>query len=141
MKIIKPFHSYITENFDIPGEATDNKSGAQSRMGDTRFIDPKEELKSKLDTISSKLSENQYFLVEEDLGGEYASRGVYNDLSIFVDELKDIIIEREVISSTEIEFEVDELSDADYILVRYGRSEDIFKYTIVTLNEYFDDDI
>jgi hypothetical protein len=141
MKIIKPFNSYIAENFETPGEAPVNISSAQSRMGDTRFIDPKEELKTQLDTINSKLSENQYFLVEEDLGGEYASRGVYNDLNIFVDELKDIIIEREFISNTEIEFEVDELSDADYILVRYGHSEDMFKYTIVTLNEYFDDDI
>ena len=141
MKKIKPFNSYIGENFETPGEAPINIQGAHSRMGETRYVDPTEELKLQLDKINSKLSQNQYFLVEEDLGGEYASRGVYNDLSIFVDGLKDIISEREGISDTEIEFEVDELSDADYILVKYDQSEDIFKYTIVTLNEYFNDDL
>jgi rhodanese-related sulfurtransferase len=57
MKIIKPFNSYIAENFETPGEAPVNISSAQSRMGDTRFIDPKEELKSQLDTINSKIEE------------------------------------------------------------------------------------
>jgi hypothetical protein len=95
-------------------------------------------LKSQLDKINSKLSKNQFFLIEEDLGGEYACRGIYNNLSIFINEIKDIISEREGISSTEIEFEVDELSDAEYILVSYDSSEDMFKYSIVTLNKYYD---
>ena len=141
MKIIKPFNSYITENFETPGEAPNNIIGAKSREGETIYTDPSDELKSQLDKINSRLSQNQFFLVEEDLGGGYANRGVYNDLSIFVDELKDVISEREGIPNTEIKFELDELSDADYILVSYDRSGEMFKYTIVTLNEYFNDDL
>ena len=141
MKIIKNFSTYIGENIETPSEAPSNIPGAQSRMGETIYVDPTEVLKQQVDKINSKLSQNQYFLVEEDLGGEYASRGVYNDLNIFVDELKNIISEREDVSNTEIEFEVDDLSDADYILVSYESSEDMFKYTIVSLNQYFNDDL
>jgi hypothetical protein len=138
MKNIKFFNSFISEDLETPSEAPLSLYQPQTRTGETIYTDPSDELKSQLDKINSKLSKNQFFLIEEDLGGEYACRGIYNNLSIFINEIKDIISEREGISSTEIEFEVDELSDAEYILVSYDSSEDMFKYSIVTLNKYYD---
>jgi hypothetical protein len=62
-------------------------------------------------------------------------------LNIFVQELKNFISKKEDISQTEIEIEIDELSDADYILVSYDGYEDMFRYTIVTPNEYYNNDL
>jgi hypothetical protein len=137
MKNIKPFNKFLKENLEIPGEAPNINGQPQTRVGETETI----ELKTQLDKLNSKLSEGQFFLVEEDLGGEYAGRGIYNDLNIFVQELKNFISKKEDISQTEIEIEIDELSDADYILVSYDGYEDMFRYTIVTPNEYYNNDL
>jgi hypothetical protein len=141
MKKIKPFITYIGENFEAPGEAPTNFIQPDVRMGDTIYTNTSEELKSQLDSINSKLSESQFFLVEEDLGGEYAPRGVYNDLNLFIEQIISEISDREGLSEGEIHIEVDDLSDAHYILVSYEHSEDMFKYSIVTLNQYFNEDL
>jgi hypothetical protein len=59
------------------------------------------------------------------MGDDFLNRGIYNDLNIFVDEIKNTISKRQGISVDEIDIEVDDLSDANYILVIYDEYEDM----------------
>jgi hypothetical protein len=108
-----------------------------------RFNESEENLNSETldksssisDVRSSKLNNGRFYVIQEDGGYQLFFMGIYDDINIFIENIKSKISISENIGTDDIKIELDKLDNRDVILVKYGYSEDIFYYDEVSVNE------
>ena len=99
-----------------------------------RFNESEENLNIS-DVRSSKLNNGRFYVIQEDGGDQLFFMGIYDDINIFIENIKSKISISENIGTDDIKIELDKLDNRDVILVKYGYSEDIFYYDEVSVNE------
>jgi hypothetical protein len=88
-----------------------------------------------LNSESQRLNNDRFYVIQEDGGDQLFFMGIYDDINIFIENIKSKISISENIGTDDIEIELSKLDNRNVILVKYGHGEDIFYYDEVSVNE------